>query len=424
MSGTPIKARASELVILFSIINKDFDKRLQNSFFKLYKGRVSGTVSRALLDRYTSRTVSLKKADADLVEITTPRVKVKLKNSAKYTLESISKRLKEYIDARTKELENDYAKYETIYKNLYSSTKVKLITAGRPENEFKVYENNIDKILTAYRKNELVNIPTVIADANKFEKTVIEPALMGSDKAAFRNAKTIYKYIMLKVIGEGLANVIMKARIDCYSDLATSGIKLSSVINSTTKKTIIFSSYIKTCQAIFDVTTKLGYNPITVYGETTKLLTTQVQRFVNDENANPLITTYKSLSTGVPLIAANVIIMFGLPFRQYIFDQAIGRAWRTGQDKPVVVYIVELDTGEEPNITDRDFSIIDFYRKEVERITGNKADVVMDKEIAEGPIDEIKLTTESYHMGETMDIDPYYYNDRSKKDKDILDEWL
>ena len=57
----------------------------------------------------------------------------------------------------------------------------------------------------------------------------------------------------------------------------------------------------------------------------------------------------------------------------YIFEQAISRAWRVGQDSQVVVYIPSLDTGNTPNINQRNLDIISFFNAEVEALTGYKS---------------------------------------------------
>ena len=108
--------------------------------------------------------------------------------------------------------------------------------------------------------------------------------------------------------------------------------------------------------------------------------------FVNKKDINPLVTTFKSLSTGVPLVIANVIIVLDLPFRMYVYEQAIARAWRLGQDQQVYVYIPKLDTGEAPNINSRNIDIIQFFKEEVENITGQKMSISLDATV--GPSTE------------------------------------
>ena len=71
--------------------------------------------------------------------------------------------------------------------------------------------------------------------------------------------------------------------------------------------------------------------------------------------------------------------MLDLPYRMYIFDQAVSRAWRKGQDSVVKVYIPVLDTGDKKNINQRNFDIISFFNEEVERLTGYKQTLTVDE---------------------------------------------
>jgi len=171
----------------------------------------------------------------------------------------------------------------------------------------------------------------------------------------------------------------MKARIDCYTELATKNGVIRNYVDSTHKKTLVFSNYISVCDAVTNQAIEAGLTPIRVYGSAAKSLSKNVGIYNTKPSVNPLVASYKSLSVGVPIVTANVIVIYGLPYRQYIFDQAIGRAWRTGQDSTVTVYIVELDTDGVPNITDRDFDIITFFRKEVHAITGSDDAVIIEK---------------------------------------------
>ncbi len=414
MSGTPIKAKPKDLATLFRIINSDFNKRLETKFMKIYTHR-GYLKTEVLRERYLNHTVVLKKSYIDIPPLTTPTIKIKIPNGKTFTIDSISKRLKKYIESRTLELNRDFEQYKKTYINLYTKAKNIILTNGVLSSEAVAeYESNIDIILIHYKNNALGAITNIIRNVNIFEGTYIEPQLSPAEKIAFRDAKTVYKYLSLKVQGEALSNVVMRARIDCYSLLA-SNIDIKSIISSTIKKTIIFSSYTEVCDMAFSNCVNNKLRPITVYGATTKNLTTNVGTFINNKNTNPLITTYKSLSTGVPLVVANVILIFGLPFRQYVFEQAIGRAWRTGQDAPVKAYIVELDTGSEHNITDRDFDIINFYKEEVEAITGKTDSVIIDR------YSDNKI---SNTISDLTDLSNEHYIDKLLKSNiDIITKW-
>jgi SNF2 family DNA or RNA helicase len=220
-----------------------------------------------------------------------------------------------------------------------------------------------------HAKKNLMFIPERIEEANAFEKTLIT-YLDGEDKKLFREAKTVYKYVSLKIVGETLANVIGKAREECHNAMVKE-LRFKDILNSTTAKSIIFSKYIKVCETAYEKCKKEKYKPLMVYGEHTKNLPSIVSKFENDKKANPIIATYKSLSTGVPLVQANVMIACDLPYRGYELDQAIARMVRIGQTRTCSFYYLVLDTGDEYNINSRNIDINKLNNEAVSEITGN-----------------------------------------------------
>lgn len=380
MSGTPIKAYSKELGVIMKILDKRFDKIIEKRFIKLYKSS-NYILKQILPERFGEYSIKVKKETLELEPVTTRYVSIKLKNGDDYTLDNIRTELRKYIEKRSEELTNNFDKYETTYRELYGKAKSIALLEGVKERDFKSYEEDFIAVIKLYKKNKLAFYPDIVKRVNTFEKEVLLPRLSGQDKKDFREAKTVVKYLLLKLQGEALANVVMRARINCHIDIAKS-LSYAKIVNSTTKKTLIFSNYIDVCDASKSKLLKEKFKPITVYGNTSKDLSSTVGVFNTVKEANPLVTTYKSLSTGVPLITANVVIALDLPFRMYIYEQAIARVWRLGQDKQVIVYIPELDTGDKQNINGRNIDIITFYKEEVERITGHKLDI--DLESTEG----------------------------------------
>lgn len=378
MSGTPVVAYRSELSTVFYLIDSRYSKDVNNRFSILYKTPTK-QLEVILRERFGEYSVTVEKKELNLEEPKTHYISIKLKNGDYYTLENIRKRLQEYVKQRLGVLRGNMRKYEDTYNKLYSKAKATLIKTGTNESELNIYEANFKLLIKLYKNGELFNYPGLMAEVNKFEDKVIIPVLTKDDKVAFAEAKTIVKYVELKVQGEALANVVMKSRMDCYKDIAEN-LNYDNIIQSTEKKTIIFSDNISVCDAAVKRLSK-DYKPITVYGDTAKDLSTNVGIFTNKPNINPLVTTYKSLSTGVPLIAANVVLCINVPFRQHTYDQAIARVWRIGQDRQVHIYIPELDTGSEKNINTRNIDIITFFKTEVEKITGTKLSDIITKDV-------------------------------------------
>lgn len=231
------------------------------------------------------------------------------------------------------------------------------------------------RFVTAISKTtDYVTVKEEMVFCNKFEKNNIEPLLQGQDLKDFRSFKSVVKYLPLKVRGECLGNVVGKRREEATLAMIES-CNLPGYIDGAEKKTIVFTSYVKAVEQTASYLIKEGYRPVTVYGAGKEDLTSQVKKFFDDKSANPLVATYQSLSTSVPLTAANVILAINAPFRDYIFEQAVGRIDRINQDAQTYVYKFYLDT-KEPNISSRTMDILEWSEEQVNQILGVKEEAI------------------------------------------------
>lgn len=376
LSGTPIKSGYREMGTIFKFLDTDFVGNVEDKYYALYKSPTEW-LSKVLKERYNGYTTVVKKDNIETTELQTVNLKIKLpeEEMEQFYLSNIKIRLNKFVTERMEEIKSNMDYWIDTYINLRD--KARSNNPSIDEKEFKLYMSNVE-IIKRTSPVQFGYIKDTLAYCTQFENTKLIPYLTSEEGKLFSEAKTIYKYPILKVQGEALANVIGKARIDCHAMMAEY-LQYDKILDATDKKTIIFSNYIEVCDRVMDTVKKGNYSPIGIYGETTKNLTQLVQQFTKNPKANPLVTTYKSLSTGVPLIAADTIICIDMPFRMYVYEQAIGRAWRLGQDSNVTVFILELDT-EEPNINSRNIDIITFFKEEVEKITGVPASINISSE--------------------------------------------
>jgi hypothetical protein len=77
----------------------------------------------------------------------------------------------------------------------------------------------------------------------------------------------------------------------------------------------------------------------------------------------------KSLSTAVPILSANRTIAIDRPDRDYIWQQALARTNRRGQDTDCDCIVPLLDTGDADNITTRSGDILSWSKEQVEAMT-------------------------------------------------------
>jgi superfamily II DNA or RNA helicase len=396
LSGTPVIAYSKELAVIFKLIDKRFTGVIEKRFMALYKSP-NNLLKEILRKRFTDYSVKIEKDEIKLEPVKTLNVPIKLKNGDKYTLKNIKEVVKKFIIDRRDELERDFHLYEKAYNDLYQKAKSKLMSDGVEINVFITYEKEFQDVIKYYNNGQLMFNTETLKSVNKFEKEILLPVMTSEEKTIFKEAKTIVKYLDLKLQGEALSKVVMRYRIDCHADMAKV-FNYENIIESTSKKTLIFSNYIDVCQASIDKLKNIGYTPLNVYGKETRDIGGIIKSFANDKNLNPLVATFKSLSTGNPMVMANVVIVLDLPFRMYVYEQAISRSWRLGQDDKVWVYIPTLDTDNEPNINTRNVDIIEYFKKEVEELTGHKTKLEIDKD----------LTVSLEEAGVTFDNDVDY----------------
>ena len=394
LSGTPIKSYSTEIINIAKLVD---GKLTDDNFTKLYKiySNPNKFFRSILPGRYNDMTYVIEKKETELEPVNKIYLPVKLKNSDMYTLPYIRNEMKTFIYNRIAEIEANMPKYLETYE-LCLKLAVENGFEKKTSYTIKQYRDLVAVIQSAYKKKQLGFIPKEMELANKIENA-IKTYLPNELAKQWVDIKTLIKYPLLKVQGECLGLVVMRARINCHKDIAAS-LDYPKILDSTLKDTIIFSNYVEVGDTVVKQLSNLKLNVATVYGSTTHLLNKEVKHFTEDKTCNPLVTTYKSLSTGVPLTNANVILAIDLPFRMYVFEQAISRAWRVGQDSQVVVYIPSLDTGSVPNINQRNLDIISFFNEEVEALTGFKSavDVKATDDINLESIDKFDMYLKDY----------------------------
>ena len=365
LSGTPVKATSLDIMPYLELIDPKFNPVVAARFKKLYSSP-NHILKTCVPIRYGTMSVKIEKEVLNLAPIEYSTVVVNLKDGDKYTLNNIKTDMQNYITFRIKELEDNILHFKDMYNKLLDKAKASL---NIPAKAWIDYENNFKLVNDYYQKRQLMFHTDLIKNVNEFEKAIILPVLKGEEKQNFREAAVVLKYPMLKVRGEVLGKVVLGARIECHKEMAK--VLNYEILNSTSAKSIIMSSYIDVCEAAYDATKKAGFDPIKVYGDETKNQTANISKFIEDEKTDPAIGTYKSISTGHHLVVADLVLLMDVPFRTYILDQSIARVYRMGQKNIVHILYTKLDTGEDYNINSRNIDILKWAKDAVEEITGN-----------------------------------------------------
>lgn len=371
LSGTPMKAMGSEAIPLLKAIDPLFNDNCMERFKKMF-GKDAKKATSVLANRLGIIMYKVDKQESKINEPEEHTIKVKVKDAERFTLDHLKIEMKAFIEERTKFYRANKAKFEKdYYEALKEFEKNHLSKLANPD-DYKTYRRYVAEF-AKYGYDPMSSAPKANF-CNNFEKRFIIPVLSSESKRKFRDSKAVVKYVDLKIRGECLGTVLSKARMEC-NKAVLQALDIASIIDNVEKKTLIFTSYVEVVKACEEKLIGLGYKPVTVFAETNDKLPSIVKQFGSDEDVNPLVATYQSLSTAVPLTMANGIILLNAPFRIHEKEQTVARANRLGQDRTVHVYNVFLDTEDVPNISTRSNDIMEWSREQVNQLMGFKNDI-------------------------------------------------
>ena len=364
LSGTPVKAWGTEALPVLRLLDSYFNDQVREQIKSLNR---YNTLMNDLMHRRLGLMMHRVKREEvmTLPEKHVADLLVKLKDGDKYTLDSVKRIIETFTDERKKY----YAARLSVYEEKYQSCLRKFAATLNGTEERKRYDwyvRSVNKIKVT--KFFLPEDYELIHQVNIYEKEVIEPRLSGSDRKVFRDAKTVVKYVQLKILGEVLGRVLNQLRIEMTSKMIENNQKVFRLIREAEKKTIIFTSYKDTISVAQQAFAQAGFKAVAITGDNSNEAKNVVEQFTNTPELNPLICTIQSMSTGHTILAANTVFFLNVPFRDVDFQQASDRCYRYGQDAEVYIYKLILDTGDEPNLSTRMSDIMAWSKQQFDNI--------------------------------------------------------
>lgn len=363
VSGTALKAMGTEMIPLLRAIDPLFTDIAEASFIKIF-GKSVAKANDILAHRLGLISFQVPKSEFMPDKPSEHDIKVKIPNGEEFTLPAIRDKMRVFIKDRITFYKKNMSTFESDYK---LGVKYYTDKNGTKNKEFQKYQDYV-KILHK-KQYQLSDLPMYSVFCNSFEKSNILPCIPKEHKAKFNDAKSVYKYVDLKIRGECLGRILGKERIKCNVELSKH-VDYKSIIDDSVKKTLIFTSFVDVVDSATEKVISSGFKPLQIYANTNKDLPRIMDMFKKDDTLNPLIATFQSLSEAVPVTEANTVIMLNVPFRFHEYNQAVSRAHRIGQDAEVHIYRCYLDTGSEPNISTRSGDIMDWSRKQVDELMG------------------------------------------------------
>lgn len=365
MSGTPIKAQGRETFALFTVIDKFFNKDVQDDFLKMY-GRDNDFLNQMLAHRLGRIKFTITKIEGMDKPPEPIIVPVSFPGAEKYTLDNIRAVMLDFIEDRVAFYNKHMPGYISDWRDFVFQYRAWIDTDPREVELLDKYVETVE-YFQKYGYNNFTD-----ADKSKFAHSVeakIENELKGDDLKYFRHIKSAVKYVGLKIRGEALGRVLSRARMEAVRDIIKYA-KLPEMISSVQKKTAIYTSYIEVIKELENYFNAEGITSISVHGENSSDIEKVIKQVQNDPNTNPLITTFNTLREGYPLLMCNQLILMNAPFRSYELKQTIARIYRRGQDAECFVYLIDLDTGKEENITSRSIDIMEWSKEQVDILLG------------------------------------------------------
>lgn len=380
-TGTPVKAMSLETIPLLRAIDPLFTPVVEERFKKMYAGEVAATTA-ILARRLNTMTFKVEKAVLNLEKPEEETIQVEVPNGENYTLDAISSEMLTYIKERTKFYDALTPEAEKFFYQILDEYADYIGVAYRNPTQrreaatnLQTYKNNILKIRRFAKQKAFDLIKEEMKFCTAFEKREILPSIKDKVKREkFRDYKSIVKYPMLKIRGECLGRILGRKRIDAHLAMVPY-IDFEAIIESSVKKTVIFSSFVEVLNKTETRLQEEGYKTLGVYGAKVAELASIVQKFERDKDANPLVASYAALSTAVPLTMADSMILINMPFRDYILEQTIARIHRLGANTQVRIFNTVLNTGKVPNISTRTTDILKWSRDQVNAIMGTSDDV-------------------------------------------------
>lgn len=365
LSGTPIRATALEVMPLLRVIDPLFTPNVEARARKAFAG-TNTAMSELLGSRLNNYMRKVEKDVLGLPPVIEHKIDIVLKNGTEYTQEVVVRELKAFIVERSAY----YAKRSSQDKQAFLDVLTeyeKTLTSANDKHLYKMYRSDLAIVVS--KNGFIMEIPEIVRAVNVYELKTIMPKLSTVNRQKFKDVRALYKYPSLKVVGEALGQVLMAKRIRCFVDMAKA-IDFATIVDMSESKTLVFASNVEVVDAAGNKCVSQKLSPVLVYGDKGTPIPQAVEMMDKDVSKDPLITTYKSLSTGVPLIMCSSVVLVNLPWRPHELNQAIARVWRLGQLKQVQVYKVSLDTGDLPNLSTRTTEVMTAAQTAVKELTG------------------------------------------------------
>lgn len=382
LSGTPIKMSFSELLPMLQILRINNSRSL--SIGENVAAMSDANKLKVAQLAYKSMEIRVKFDNGKNLRKNDITINIKIKNEHRYYVETLRQEMKDYVEQRKIEDEPKIDDYTKEWKKYIALSPL-------PKSDIKMYYKCINFI--RYRIGNRDSLPDDLGGlVSSIEDSI---PVKGEEAKKFRSLCSLMKWPLLKYRGEALGRVLGKRRKE-LSLLLLDYIDLNKLISLEKEKVLIYSNYIDVAKKVEERANK--HKGVRIYDGNAK----DVNSILHNTDFKFISTSYKSLSTGVPLIMCATTIFIEKPFRNYIMEQAMGRTDRLGQRNNITFIDFVLDT-KEPNIYNRNNDLMKMSYVSSGFIMGDE----IDKDYAKDVLDreEISMFLEQEMINAEPEID-------------------
>lgn len=360
MSGTPIKANPSEIVPAMIMIDPTFTMDLARVYIKSFTSNVE-SLSNVVTPRF-NKTVYRKTKDQvlNLPTKTVTNFQLKYRNEEPYLMRTVRNQITE----RFKEILASYKDEIDAVKDEFRQTTLKYSSQDRT--------TTLDYIKFVDNGQDYESIHDSLYDLyDGFLRQQVYPNI--KDKKEYDRYKyvvSVYVYLTQKCFFLAMGEIMPKVKAQAFIELYDNNIDLIvKMIDNNPKKTVIFSTIVEVVEHIYDDLNKRDIKTVKITGKVKNRMDI-INQFRNDDTVDVLVATSQTIGTGVTLVEASQMFIFGPPYRKADFDQACDRLHRIGQTHPVNIYnIVGACTAKD--VTNRMTDILEWSDKMVSSVLDN-----------------------------------------------------
>ena len=342
MSGTPIKALASELIPTMMLIDPEFDEEARKIFNTIYSRSEYTYLASGILNKRLKIYIERKMKEDVLKDELPPKalftIKCKIADMTPYLLTTLEKNVEKYIEEHAEE----YANQRKPAYNMLVKTAPKLQTDEPiPKEQTKQYIEAVDAYM--HMKRSLVLSETRQAIV-LYEDMILKHALVKTralEIIQLRKQCTSYLSILL---GKAMGIYYVKNKINMICEIVRQNMDdFVELINTAEKKVIVFATYIEPLNVMSEELTKRNIgNILATGGMDTK---TSLNEFRTRNDIQVLLGSVGDIGTGTTIVEADMEIFLNLPYRNADFLQAQDRIHRIGQDTQCKIYQCVVDSG-------------------------------------------------------------------------------